>query len=68
MANLTSRSHVVQKKTPHHVRCINHILNTIFVVLLTVPELAAKEPKPVIRVSGTVYPPLSLKLMLPSLR
>lgn len=66
MANLISQSHVVQKN-PHHLRYTNHILNTTFVVLLTVPELALKELKPLIRVSGTVYPPLSLKLMLSSL-
>jgi hypothetical protein len=54
-------------KNPHHVRYINLILNTIFVVLLTIPELSVKKLKSVIRVSGTIYPPQSLKLMLFSL-
>jgi hypothetical protein len=65
MANLARSPHVGQKNS-HHLRYTNH-LNIIFVVLLTVPELAGNKLKSVICVSGTIYSPLSLKLMLPSL-
>jgi hypothetical protein len=40
-------------KNPHHVRYTNQMPNTIFVVLLTVPDLTVKELNSAIRVSGT---------------